>query len=72
MRDIALVRVRVASRKSTQSTEQLSFQAAVEEQLVDGQKLAAQFQVTDVALDGGQDLRQGQFKRDNDGVRHGN
>jgi len=49
---------------------QLGFQAAVAQQLSDAQELLAQEAVIDIALDGGQDLRQERFKRDNRGIGH--
>ncbi len=51
--------------------QQLGFQAALDEQTVDAQELVAQIAVVDIALDGGQDLREGRLKGNNQGVRHG-
>ena len=51
--------------------QELSFQAAEVEQVFDAQELIAQVAVIDIALDGGQDLRQGRLEGDNAGVRHG-
>jgi hypothetical protein len=45
-------------------------QAALEQQLIDEQKLIAQVAVIDIALDGGQGLRQQWLKGNNNGVRH--
>jgi len=51
--------------------QELSFQAAEAEEAFDAQELIAQVAVIDIALDGGEDLRQGRLEGDNGGVRHG-
>src|SRR5205807_6026341 len=51
-------------------SDQEAFQSAQAQQLIDAQELSAQEPVIDIALDGGQDLRQERFKRNNGGVRH--
>ena len=50
---------------------QARFQAAANQQGIDVQQLITELAVVDIALDGGQDLRQREFKGDNGGVRHG-
>jgi len=50
--------------------QQLGFQAALDEQPFDAQQLIPEFPVIDVALDGGQDLRQGRLEGNNSRVWH--
>jgi hypothetical protein len=49
---------------------QASLQPAGEQQGIDAHQLIAQLAIIHIALNGGQDLRQWQFKWDNGGVRH--
>ena len=52
--------------------EEAGFHPGGGEQLtMNAQELVARVAVINIAFDGGQDLRQGQFKGDNEGVRHG-
>ena len=51
--------------------QEAGFQAAVNQELINEQELVAELAVIDIALDGGQDLRQRGLEWNNDGVRHG-
>ena len=51
--------------------DHLGFQVALNQQAVDAQQLVAEVAVIDIALDGGQDVGQWQFERNNSGSRHG-
>ena len=48
--------------------DELPFQSALAEQLADAPELLAQVSVIDIALDGGQDLRERRLERNNRGV----
>ena len=50
--------------------QQLGLQIALHQQCADAQQLRAEIPVIDITLDGRQDQRQGQFKRNERDVRH--
>lgn len=46
--------------------DELIFQAAVHQHLIDLEQLSAESSIIDIAFDGGENLRQRQVERDND------
>ena len=51
--------------------KEAGFQAALKQELVNAQEVVAKLTVIDIALDGGEGLRQRHLKGNNSGVRHG-